>query len=109
MGEYADRNSDDPFARNSDSTLTGDIVNTGSALNLHFGYVLPSKLAISARYTGVEFDEFVTSNSDIQQYTLGLSKYFVKHKLKIQTDVTQEDSKYSNNIIFWRLQFEIHF
>ena len=80
-----------------------------SALNLHFGYVLPSKLAISARYTGVEFDEFVTSNSDIQQYTLGLSKYFVKHKLKIQTDVTQEDSKYSNNKIFWRLQFEIHF
>lgn len=109
MGEYADRNSDDPFARNSDSTLTGDVVNTGSALNLHFGYVLPSKLAISARYTGVEFDEYVTSNSNIQQYTFGLSKYFVKHKLKIQTDVTQEDSKYSNNKIFWRLQFEIHF
>ena len=109
MGQIAESNSYLLCARKSDRTLTGDVVNTGSALNLHFGYVLPSKLAISARYTGVEFDEFVTSNSNIQQYTFGLSKYFVKHKLKIQTDVTQEDSKYSNNKIFWRLQFEIHF
>lgn len=109
MGEYADRNSADPFARNSDNTLTGDVINTGSALNLHFGYVLPSKLAISARYTSVEFDKFVTSNTNIKQYTLGVSKYILNHKLKFQSDLTFEESIYSVNSLFWRMQLEIHF
>lgn len=109
MGEYADRNSADPFARNSDNTLTGDVVKTGSALNLHFGYVLPSKLAISARYTSVEFDKLVTSNTNIKQYTLGVSKYILNHKLKFQSDLTFEESIYSVNSLFWRLQLEIHF
>ena len=109
MGEYADRNSADPFARNSDNTLTGDVVKTGSALNLHFGYVLPSKLAISARYTSVEFDKFVTSNTNIKQYTLGVSKYILNHKLKFQSDLTFEESIYSVNSLFWRMQLEIHF
>lgn len=109
MGEYADRNSADPFARNIDNTLTGDVVNTGSALNLHFGYVLPSKLAISARYTSVEFDKFVTSNTNIKQYTLGVCKYILNHKLKFQSDLTFEESIYSVNYLFWRMQLEIHF
>ncbi|MBN09403.1 MAG: porin [Flavobacteriaceae bacterium] len=109
MGEYADRNSNDAIAKNSDGSLTGDIVNVGSAISLQPGYVFPSNIAITGRYTNITFDDIVTDNNNINQYTLGLSKYFVNHKLKMQTDMTYENSLFSDNKIFWRLQFEIHF
>ena len=109
MGEYADRNTSDEFSRNSNGSLTGDTVNVGSAINLQAGYLLPSNIALTGRYTNINFDKIVTYNNYISQYTLGLSKYFEKHKLKIQTDMSYENSLYSNDKIFYRLQFEIHF
>jgi len=109
MGEYADRNTNDEFAKNSDRSLTGDIVNVGSAFSIQTSYVLLSNIAITGRYTNINFDKIVTNNNDITQYTLGLSKYFEKHKLKIQSDMTYENSMFSNDKIFFRLQFEIHF
>jgi phosphate-selective porin OprO/OprP len=109
MGEYADRNTNDAFSKNSDGSLTGDLVSVGSAISLQSGYVLPSNIAITGRYTNINFDKIVTNNNDITQYTLGLSKYFEKHKLKIQSDMTYEDSMFSDDKIFYRLQFEIHF
>lgn len=109
MGEYADRNTKDKYSKNSDGSLTGDIVNIGSAISLQTGYVLPSNSAITGRYTNVNFDKTVTNNNNISQYTLGLSKYFEKHKLKIQSDITYENSIFFDDKIFYRLQFEIHF
>ena len=109
MGEYTDRNTKDPYSKNSDGNLTGDIVNVGSAISIQTGYVLPSNIAITGRYTNINFDKIVTNNNDITQYTLGLSKYVEKHKLKIQSDMTYEDSMFSDDKIFYRLQFEIHF
>ena len=73
------------------------------------GYVLPSNIAITGRYTNVKFDEIVSSKNDITQYTFGVSKYVAKHKLKIQTDATYENTVASNNKIIYRLQFDIHF
>lgn len=109
MGEYADRKADDPIAKNEDGTLTGDVVNVGKAINLQMGYVFPSNIAITGRYTNVKFDEIVSSKNDITQYTFGVSKYVAKHKLKIQTDATYENTVASNNKIIYRLQFDIHF
>lgn len=109
MSEYADRNTSDEFAKNSDGSLNGDVVNVGSAINIQIGYVLTSNIAFTGRYTNINFDKTVTKNNNITQYTLGFSKYFVKHKLKIQSDITYEDSMFSNDKIFYRLQFEIHF
>ena len=109
MGEYADRNTKDKYSKNSDGSLAGDIVNVGSAISLQTGYVLPSNIAITGRYTNINFDKTVTNNNNISQYTLGLSKYFEKHKLKIQSDITYENSIFFDDKIFYRLQFEIHF
>ena len=109
MGEYADRNSNEILSKNSDGSLTGDIVNVGSAISLQSGYVFPSNIALTGRYTNINFDKIVTENNYISQYTLGMSKYFEKHKLKIQTDMSYENSLYSKDKIFYRLQFEIHF
>lgn len=109
MGEYVDRSSSDMFAKNSDGSLNGDVVNIGSATNLQIGYLFSSDIALTARYTGISFDKAVTNNNNINQYTIGVSRYFVRHKLKIQTDMSYENSLYSNDKIFYRLQFEIHF
>ena len=109
MAEYADRDADDPVAKNSDDSLTGDVVNIGNATNFQMGYVMPSNLSVTGRYTNINFDSIVTSNNKITQYTLGLSKYVAKHKLKVQTDITYEDSVSSNDKIVYRLQFDIHF
>jgi len=109
MAEYADRDANEPVARNEDNSLTGDVVNIGNATNIQMGYVMPSNIAITGRYTNINFDSIVSSNNKITQYTLGLSKYVAKHKLKVQTDITYEDSVSSTNKIVYRLQFDIHF
>ena len=109
MAEYADRDADAPLARNADNSLTGAVVNIGNATNVQMGYVLPSNVAITGRYTHINFDEIVSSKNKIKQYTLGLSKYVAKHKLKIQTDATYENTVASNNKIVYRIQFDIHF
>lgn len=49
-------------------------------------------------------------NSMESQYTLGLSKYIVGHKLKVQTDVNYNkfDGGRPDGLMY-RLQFDIHF
>lgn len=108
MGEYAHRSAEAPVAINSDGTETGDIVLVGDGLNLQSGYVFPSNWEISGRYTGIWYDS-VTNRNDEQQYTLGLSKYIVGHKLKVQTDLSYLAIDGASDSLLYRLQFEVHF
>ncbi|NMH89169.1 porin [Flavivirga algicola] len=109
MAEYADRDTDDPFAKNSDGTLTGDEVQVGKGLNIQTGYLLKSNWEISGRYTNIELDRAITGKNPENQYTLGVSKYIVGHKLKVQTDISHLEVDNGNNELMWRLQFDIHF
>lgn len=109
MGEYAVRDADDAFAKNSDGTLTGDLVQVGNALNLQTGYLLSKTLEISGRYTNIDWDSDITGKGAENQYTLGLSKYIVGHKLKVQTDVSYLDLATKTNQFMYRLQVDIHF
>lgn len=108
MGEYADRNADDPFAKNADGSLTGDIVQVGNAINLQTGYLLQKNWEVSARYTHVNLDKDITGRNPVDQYTLGLSKYIVGHKLKVQTDISFLSEELGNNEIMYRLQLDVH-
>ncbi len=109
MGEYADRDADDPFAKNSDGTLTGDEVQVGKGFNLQTGYLLDSNWEISGRYTDIKLDKTITGKDAESQYTLGVSRYIVGHKLKIQSDISLLQVDNSNDQIMYRLQFDIHF
>ena len=109
MGEYAYRDAKDPIAKNSDGTLTGDIVQVGSGLNLQTGYLFAKNWEVSGRYTNVKLDEKITGKGIENQYTLGLSKYIVGHKLKIQTDVSYLDLPTGTNELMCRLQVDVHF
>ena len=109
MAEYAYRDAEDAFAKNSDGTLTGDEVQVGNALNLQTGYLLSKTLEISGRYTNIDWDFDITGKGQENQYTLGLSKYIVGHKLKVQTDVSYLDLASKTNQFMYRLQVDIHF
>ena len=109
MAEYANRNADNPFAKNSDGTLTGDIVQVGSGLNLQSGYLLSKTLEVSARYTNISLDRNITKKGAENQYTLGVSKYIAGHKLKVQTDLSYTDIGFKENNLMYRLQLDIHF
>jgi len=109
MAEYANRNADDAFAKNSDGSLTGDIVQVGNGLNLQSGYLLSKTLEVSARYTNISLDKDITGKGAENQYTLGVSKYIVGHKLKVQTDVSYTDIGFNENNLMYRLQLDIHF
>lgn len=109
MGEYAYRNAKDPIAKNSDGTPTGDIVQIGNGLNLQTGYLFSKKWEISGRYTNINLDKNITGKGSENQYTLGLSKYIVGHKLKVQTDLSYLDIVNNTNELMYRLQVDIHF
>ncbi|MBE7629165.1 porin [Tenacibaculum piscium] len=109
MGEYAYRDAKNPLAKNSDGTLTGDIVQVGNGLNLQTGYLISEKWEVSARYTSINLDEKITRKAAENQYTLGVSKYISGHKLKVQTDVSYTDLVIGNNKFIGRLQIDIHF
>ena len=109
MAEYANREAKDPIAKNSDGSPTGTVVQVGKGLNLQAGYLLKNNWEISGRFTNIELDNTITNANPESQYTLGLSKYIVGHKLKVQTDISHLDVTNSNNEFLFRLQVDIHF
>ncbi|MDB2471114.1 porin [Flavobacteriaceae bacterium] len=109
MGEYAKRSADDEIATEVDGvTPTGDIVLTGNALNLQAGYLFKSNYEIAARFTTVNY-ESVTGALPTTQYTLGLNKFIVGHKLKVQSDISYTTLDGNNDNITFRVGFDIHF
>ncbi|MEO9570627.1 MAG: porin [Polaribacter sp.] len=109
MAEYSKRDAKDPYAKNSDGTLTGDEVQVGNGLNLQSGIMLSKTLELSGRYTNISLDKIITAKGAENQYTLGLSKFIVGHKLKVQTDLSYTDIGFSTNQLLYRLQVDIHF
>jgi hypothetical protein len=109
MAEYARREANNPIARNSDGSPTGDVVLIGDAVNMQAGYLFQNNWEVSGRYTHIEPEAVITANDPESQYTLGLSKYLAGHKLKIQTDISYLDAESSLDELMYRLQFEIHF
>ena len=54
-------------------------------------------------------DENIVGKAAENQYTLGLSKYIVGHKLKVQTDISYLDVADKSNQVMLRFQVDIHF
>jgi len=106
MGEYADkRTSDgDPFVVDFEDNQIGKFY-TGTGLNIQAGYMFDSNVEFAVRYTDINAE---TSN-DEEHYTIGLNKFFVGHKLKIQTDFSVINRDGRQNSALWRTQVDIHF
>ncbi|MDG1477268.1 MAG: porin [Vicingaceae bacterium] len=110
MGEYAVRTSEQDSVTNANGTKTGQVVAVGSGLNMQAGYLFKNNWEVAGRYTLTEWDKTVTGKEAQTQYTLGVSKYFKGHKLKVQSDITYSETVGSlDNDLIYRLQFDLHF
>jgi len=110
MAEFANRDSEFPIALNSDDSETGDVVQVGNGLNLMSGYLFNNNIELTGRYTAVALDKTITGKDLQTQYTLGVSKYFKGHKLKVQSDIsylTLENNGTSG--LMCRMQLDVHF
>lgn len=109
MGEYALRDTAGDlgsFVYNGDGDEIGTYY-TGNALNLQAGYMLDKNWEVALRYTDVNPDKGVAGAENY--YTMGISKYIIGHKLKIQTDLTYLDHETKDDHFTWRAQVDFHF
>lgn len=81
---------------------------TGEAVNWQVGYLFMNNIELAGRYTQVT-PEAITLNRDNTQYTLGISKYFVGHNLKIQSDISLIQEKSLDDVLMARVQVELAF
>lgn len=110
MAEYANREAEKPKATDSDGTETGDVVDVGYGFNAQIGYLFKNNWELASRFTYIELDKKITGEDIERQYTIGVSKYIVDHKLKIQSDISYLDIQNSkNNELMYRLQLDVHF
>ncbi|MCW8979844.1 MAG: OprO/OprP family phosphate-selective porin [Altibacter sp.] len=116
MGEFAAREADAPVATelngmpamDEEGNLTEDVVLVGNAYNFQAGYVFESNYEIAGRFTTVDYAA-ITETSNPEQYTVGVSKYIVGHKLKVQSDVSYTTSSGEPDSIEFRIGFDLHF
>lgn len=81
--------------------------NTGNGFNAQVGYLFKNNFEVAARFTGITNDVAISKLSPEDQYTLGVSKYIVGHKLKIQSDASLIQIPNADDTMLYRLQFEL--
>ena len=112
FGEYVDRKTSDgsPLLENSfvNSESIDECYYTGESINLQLGYLMKNNWEIAGRYTNVNANDLY-DNNDLNQYTIGFSKYVVGHNLKVQTDFSYTTEQGKNDKLLFRLQTEFNF
>ncbi|WP_317897433.1 porin [Aurantibacillus circumpalustris] len=108
MGEYAKR-----FVA---ERLDPSAYYIGTAYNIQAGYLFKNNVELAGRFTELRPDKWNVSKGELirgdktTQFTLGLSKYFVKHNLKIQTDISSTSmDRNLNKDLMYRCQIELQF
>lgn len=84
--------------------------NTGYGFNTQLGYLFKNNFEVAGRYTTIAPDNEETSGvTETSEYTLGVSKYYVGHNLKIQSDLSYLDVVDTDGSIRYRFQVEMQF
>lgn len=108
MIEYVDRNAPDGAAVYDTEGNFIDAFQTGQGFNWQAGYLFKNNFEVAGRYTVVN-PEPITGRPDATQYTLGFSRYFVGHNLKVQTDFSYTEEDFADDRLTYRLQLELAF
>jgi len=117
MAEYANKQTaDGDYNVYDDSSNVVGTMYTGEGLNVQAGYAFKNNYEVALRMTNIRPDFGVAANEN--EYGICLSKYFVGHKLKVQTDInyrqryvygsTTPDQGATDNL-FYRIQMDLHF
>lgn len=110
--EFVKRTSYDPITTDIDGNIR--YVFVGHGQNFQGSYLFPNNFELTARYSEVIADEDIqTQTPDTHQYTMGFTKYFRGHRVKLQSDLTYEDNLWqitgteNTNNWQWRFQIEV--
>lgn len=109
MTEYVNRTAEEALAKNEDASFTGEEVQDGTGFNIQMGYLFPSNWEFSGRYTHVDAKRAMPNKLPQNQYTLGVSKYIIGHKLKVQSDISYLENNVTNEGLMGRIQFQVSF
>ena len=107
MAEYANRKTEDGDANVIANGAVIGTYYTGTGTNLAIGYMMDKNVELALRWTSINPSEGVAS--DENRYTMGLSKYVVGHKLKVQSDLTYRAIATSEDDLIFRMQMDLHF
>lgn len=107
--EYMNKQSDEsPMLHDSSNYFQ-----TGSGWNIQSGYLFRNNFEVAARYSVVDPSGTIKGAlkaGRVKEYTLGVSKYFVGHSLKIQSDISHiHDYLNTDPSLRYRLQVEFAF
>ncbi|MEN8927562.1 MAG: porin, partial [Flavobacteriales bacterium] len=107
MGEYVNKtvSGGDNNVYDAISNAVVGTYYTGEAASIQAAYLFKSNWQPIFRYTHLS----PTSSNKENEYTLGVSKYIVGHKLKVQSDISYREIGGKDDILFYRLQFDVHF
>lgn len=105
MNKQADRS---PVLKDSSNYFQ-----TGTGWNIQSGYLFKNNIEVAGRYTVVNPSAEIKGAAmadRVREYTLGVSKYFVGHNLKIQSDISRtRDYLNPDPSLRYRLQVELAF
>jgi hypothetical protein len=103
--EYAYKQAPDGPLVNDAAGNFADSYYTGTGFNWQAGYLFENNVEVAGRYTLVT-PQAVTGRTENTQYTVAFSKYFVRHSLKLQTDLTLIKEATRNDALMYRLKLE---
>jgi len=83
---------------------------TGNGFVFQTGYLFLNNFEVAGRYTIINPDDPAFSGlQEVTEYTLGFSKYFSGHSLKIQSDLSYSEIADNDNEFRFRFQVELSF
>ena len=111
--EYLYRQTDNPKTYNADSSSMR-YVYSGMGVNTQASYCFKQMFELAVRHSLLIPSAQIQDKEKMKsEYAICLSKYFMKHKLKLQTDFTYQrqfdmvkQANHHNNI-GWRFQIEL--
>jgi phosphate-selective porin OprO/OprP len=99
--EFNNRNSNKGIITNKKDTTQRNHTISGRTSMIQSGYFITKKIEIAARYAQITPENSVASMMNKQkEYVIGLSHYFYKHSLKLQSDLTYLKNGDNKSLIY---------
>ncbi|MGA9638595.1 porin [Flavobacterium sp.] len=109
-GAYMSRATHDPVTIDAVDITKTQAVFVGYGYDAQLSYVFPSEYQIIGRFsTQKVHDDIKTKSPNIDEFTVGVSKYLYGHKMKLQTELTYDNiEKFGSNVTNnWYARFQV--